>query len=80
MRNNIELLVLVIMCVSFPLIALSLMSAVICVLSGLSLGISFLVSTLFAVGGGCYLYSILRREAKEFNIELEFNDNEDGIA
>lgn len=79
MKNKIELLVLAIVCISLPLIALTCMSAVIWALTGLSFGFSFLVSTSLAFASGYYLYSALRREVREFDIKIEFDDEEDDI-
>lgn len=76
MKSNFETLLLAITGISIPVIAVVLLTFFIWAGTGLSFGQSLLAAGVISVGGAIALYRKLLSEVKEFNIEIDIEDDE----
>lgn len=76
MKSNFETLLLAITGISIPVIAIVLLTFLVWAATGLSFGQSLLAAGVVSVGGAIALYRKLLSEVKEFNIEIDIEDDE----
>lgn len=76
MKNNFEILLLAITAISIPVIAVVLLTFLVWAATGLGLGKSLLAAGIISFGSAIALYRKLLSEVKEFNIEIDIEDDE----
>lgn len=76
MKSNFETLLLAITGISIPVIAVVLLTFLVWAATGLSVGQSLLAAGVISIVGAIALYRKLLSEVKEFNIEIDIEDDE----
>jgi len=76
MKSTLQLLVIAIVAISFPTIALTLLTGLFWALFSITIGQSFVTSFLLIGLGVLLIVKRLQYEIKEFNIDLDNEDEE----
>jgi len=80
MKNNLEVILVSMICVSVPIISIILLSLLIWAVFGTSAILSLGIATLISVASVYKLYRMILKEMKDFNVDIEFEEDEEDFA
>lgn len=80
MKNNLEVILVSMICVSVPIISIILLSLLIWAVFGTSAILSLGIATLISVASVYKLYRMILKEMKDFNVNIEFEEDEEDFA
>lgn len=80
MKNNLEVILVSMICVSVPIISIILLSLLIWVVFGTGAILSLGIATLISVASVYKLYKMILKEMRDFDVNIEFKDEDEDFA
>lgn len=80
MKNNLEVILVSMICVSVPIISIILLSLLIWVVFGTSALLSLGIAALISVASVYKLYRMILKEMRDFDVNIEFKDEDEDFA
>lgn len=78
-KEKLQMAIIAVVGISLPIIAITLLSAIVWAVTGLSYLLSLIIVKVVVAIFGYGLYRALLREVREFNVNIDFEDGEEDL-